>query len=146
MLRTLALSVVLLNIVTCHAEEVRIACFFDGPIAVPEMDAEANELKRGFLVSNIERVVLLELKPPKVLDSNFFRLFPDGPSSLTVDDESIQVYWSAHKHPRQPAMHLTANRFSLEAVEYFQIKKQGPGLDVYSWTRTGKCKVDKRKF
>ena len=146
MIKALVLSAVLFSAIACHAEEVRIACLFDRPISVPEMDAEASELRQGFMATNIERVVLLELKPPKVLDGDFIRMFPDGPSAAKVREDSIQVFWSADKHPRRPAMHLTVNRFSLEAVEYFQIKKPGPGLEVYNWTRAGKCKVDKRKF
>ena len=132
----------------CHAEEVRLACAFSRPEFVPEMDAEATELRRGFQASNLERVVLLEMTPPaKVLNrDSLFRLFPDGPAKVMVDKEKVLVIWAADDHPRRPAMNLTVNRFSLEAVEYFQIKKLGPAYDNFSWTRSGKCKLDGRKF
>lgn len=113
---------------------------------MPEMDAEAKNLRLNFQATNLERVVLLELSPPKVLNGNMlFRLFPDGPARVAVDNDEISVIWRAEKHPRRPAMSLTVNRFSLDAVEYYQISTID-GRDVYIWTRSGKCKVDDRKF
>lgn len=148
MLKRLVSAVILLIAFSCHAEEVRIACLFDRPIAPPEMDAEAESLSSGFQASNLERVVMLELNPPAKLLNNdmLFRLFPDGATLVRVSEDSILVGWGNDQHPRRPAMNLSVNRFSLEAVEYFQIKKPGTGQAVYSWTRSGKCKVDKRKF
>lgn len=146
MLRLFTLIFLLFNAFACLAEEVRISCVFDRPIAVPEMDAEAKTIALGFAATNLERVVLLELNTPKMLNGDMlFRLFPDGPTKVQVDNDQISLFWNSDKHPRQPAMSLSVNRFSLEAIEYFQIGKLG-GQRTFSWTRNGKCKVDKRKF
>ena len=104
-------------------------------------------MRQGFDASNLERVVLLELSAPKVLNTDMlFRLFPDGGKVVTASNEQIVVAWGADEHPRSPRMVLTVNRFSLEAYEYFQIKRLGAGREVYEWTRDGSCKVDKRQF
>ena len=147
MIKLFVLIVSLFSAFNCHAEEVRISCLFDPPIATPDMDTEANELRKGFQATNGERVVILELTPPKMLNEDLLsRLFPDGPPRVSVDNEHIVLTWSAFKNPRQPAMSLTVNRFSLEASEFFQIEKLGPKHEVFNWIRNGKCKIDNRKF
>ncbi|MCO4094895.1 MAG: hypothetical protein HEQ37_15645 [Acidovorax sp.] len=110
------------------------------------MDAEANSVRLQFQATNLDRVVILELNPPKVLKADTLSSqSPNGSTKATATKDEISIMWKGDSHPRSPLMILTLNRFSLEAVEYYQISQIDPRA-IYFWTREGKCRVDGRKL